>query len=343
MICIKSLRRRYYSDKGNDINQALNHYYFVTLNQFKKRDIMDFHKYIHAVGTGPKGNRDLSFEESEDMMRQILDQSVHSEQIAAFLLGWRLKPETTTEFRGAIAACDDYITHQKVENSIELGYPFDGKSKNPYIFPLVAKVLEKSGLNLVLIGDELTPAKSGITIKDICTHAELGSNVHYFDREKYFNALHKLSEIRMRLGLRTGFNTIEKLPRIAQSDYAITGVFHKPYVKKYVEIFSDRYKRFALIQGNEGTPELFSKGRLWISKEGEVEEFIIDPQHYGINYNKSWDSITLEDSLKKLSDPSAEYLKLAKLNAAVYLFVTDKAASIDEAFQMLEGTSTNPS
>ena len=343
MICIKSLRRRYYSDKGNDINQALNHYYFVTLNQFKKRDIMDFHKYIHAVGTGPKGNRDLSFEESEDMMRQILDQSVHSEQIAAFLLGWRLKPETTTEFRGAIAACDDYITHQKVENSIELGYPFDGKSKNPYIFPLVAKVLEESGLNLVVIGDELTPAKDGITIKDICTNTTLGSNIHYFDREKYFNALHKLSEIRMRLGLRTGFNTIEKLPRIAQSDYAITGVFHKPYVKKYVEIFSDRYKRFALIQGNEGTPELFSKGRLWISKEGEVEEFIIDPQHYGINYNKSWDSITLEDSLKKLSDPSAEYLKLAKLNAAVYLFVTDKAASIDEAFQMLEGTSTNPS
>lgn len=304
---------------------------------------MDFHKYIHAVGTGPKGNRDLSFEESEDMMRQILDQSVHSEQIAAFLLGWRLKPETTTEFRGAIAACDDYITHQKVENSIELGYPFDGKAKNPYIFPLVAKVLEESGLNLVVIGDELTPAKSGITIKDICTNTTLGSNIHYFDREKYFNALHKLSEIRMRLGLRTGFNTIEKLPRIAQSDYAITGVFHKPYVKKYVEIFSDRYKRFALIQGNEGTPELFSKGRLWISKEGEVEEFIIDPQHYGINYNKSWDSITLEDSLKKLSDPSDEYLKLATLNAAVYLFVTDKAASVDEAFQMLEGTSTNPS
>jgi len=130
---------------------------------------MDFHKYVHAVGTGPKGNRDLSFEESEDMMRQILDQTIHGEQIAAFLLGWRLKPETTTEFRGAIATCDNYITHQKVENSIELGYPFDGKAKNPYIFPLVAKVLEESGLNLVVIGDELTPAKGGITIKDICT------------------------------------------------------------------------------------------------------------------------------------------------------------------------------
>ena len=59
---------------------------------------MDFFKYIHAVGTGPKGNRDLSFDESKDMMTQILNQSVHSEQIAAFLLGWRLKPETIENF-----------------------------------------------------------------------------------------------------------------------------------------------------------------------------------------------------------------------------------------------------
>lgn len=296
---------------------------------------MDFFKYIHAVGTGPKGNRDLTLEESKDMMEQILNQTIPSEQAAAFLLGWRLKPETTTEFRGAIEACDSYITKTTVANSLELGYPFDGKAKNPYIFPLVAKVLEESGLNLVVIGDELTPAKGGITIKDICTNIELNKNAHYFDRKDFFKELSSLTELRMKLGLRTGFNTIEKLPRVANSEYAITGVFHKPYVKKYVEIFSDRYKKFALIQGNEGTPELFSKGRLWITSGRDVEEIIVDPEHYGINYTKSWDAITLEDSLNQLNNPSDEYLKLAKLNAAVYLFVTENAKSIDEAWDKL--------
>lgn len=298
---------------------------------------MDFHKYIHAVGTGPKGNRDLSFQESEDMMHQILDKNIHNEQIAAFLLGWRLKPETVEEFRGAIAACDSYITPKCVANSIELGYPFDGKANNPYIFPLVAKVLQESGLNLVVIGDDMQPAKKGITIKDICTNIELDSNIHYFDRADFFKELHNLTDIRLRLGLRTGFNTIEKLPRVANSEYAITGVFHKPYVEKYVKIFSDRYKKFALIQGNEGTPELFSKGRLWIAKENQMEEFIIDPEFYGIHYKKSWDEITLQESLEQLINPSDEYLKLAKLNAAIYLFVTDKAESIDAGFDMLNG------
>ena len=296
---------------------------------------MDFFKYIHAVGTGPKGNRDLSYDESVDMMHQVLKQSVPSEQIAAFLLGWRLKPETIEEFRGAISACDEYITKTEVAHSIELGYPFDGKAKNPYIFPLVSQILEKSNLNLVVIGDDQQPAKGGITIKDICSKLELAQNTHYFDRADFFPQMHQLTDIRRKLGLRSAFNTIEKLPHVAQSESAITGVFHKPYVKKYVEIFSDRYRRFALIQGNEGTPELFSKGRLWIANNGEIDEFIIDPEYYGIHYKKSWETITLEDSLDQLKNPSDEYMKLARLNAAVYLFVAQKASSVDEAFDML--------
>ena len=296
---------------------------------------MDFFKYIHAVGTGVKGNRDLTFEESKDMMEQILNQSIPSEQTAAFLLGWRLKPETVTEFRGAVEACDNFITKTTIANSIELGYPFDGKAKNPYIFPLVAKVLEQSNLNLVVIGDELTPAKGGITIKNIVTKIDLNKNINYFDRKDFFSKMSNLTDLRLKLGLRTGFNTIEKLPRVANSEYAITGVFHKPYVKKYVQIFANRYKKFALIQGNEGTPELFSKGRLWIADESDVKEFIIDPAFYGINYTKSWETISVEESVEQLNNPSTQYLKLAKLNAAVYLFVTQKATSIDEAFEKL--------
>jgi len=297
---------------------------------------MDFFRYIHAVGTGVKGNRDLSFEEAQDMMHHILNQSVPSEQIAAFLLGWRLKPETIEEFRGAISACDTYIKQTKVPNSIELGYPFDGKAKNPYIFPLVAHELhKKTDLNLVIIGDEKQPAKGGITTKEIATHIPLNENIYYFDRADFFQKMHNLTDIRNKLGLRSAFNTIEKLPRVAQSDFAITGVFHKPYVKKYVEIFSDRYKRFALIQGNEGTPELFSKGRLWIAEGDHLDEYIIDPEYYGVHYKKSWEKIGIEESLQQLTHPSQEFQKLAKLNAAVYLFVTQKYPTIGDAFDAL--------
>jgi len=296
---------------------------------------MDFFKYIHAVGTGPKSNRDLSFEEAKDMMQQVLNQDVYPEQIAAFLLGWRLKPETIEEFQGALEACDEEIAYTPVENSLELGYPFDGKRRNPYIFPLVAKFLQKEGVNLVVIGDELQPAKNGITTKQIAQNFSFEENIKFFDRKEFFPKMSELTQIRMRLGLRTAFSTIEKLPHVAKSQAAITGVFHKPYVKKYVKIFGDRYKRFALIQGNEGTPELFSKGRLWIAQDNELTEYIIDPAEYGIAYTKSWENISLEDSLMQIQQPSEEFLKLARLNAAVWLFVMGKCESISEGYERL--------
>ena len=298
---------------------------------------MDFMKYIHAVGTGIKGNRDLSFEESIDMMEQILQQKVHPEQISAFLLGWRLKPETVNEFRGALIACDNHLIRHKIENSIELGYPFDGKVKNPYIFPLVAEHLQKTSLQLIIPGDDGMPPKNGITTKDIFSHMTLSENCHFFDRQDYCHALHKLIPIRSRLGLRTGLSTIEKLPGVAQSEFALTGVFHKPYVQKYIDIFGDRYKRFALLQGNEGTPELFSKGRLWIAENNNVQEHTIDPKFYGIDYEKSWEKITMQESRDQLLNPSDEFVKLARLNAAIYLFVANEAKSVDDAFEMLNG------
>jgi len=272
-----------------------------------------FFQYLKAVGTGPKGNRDLSFDESKDMMHQILNGDVHSENIAAFLLGWRLKPETVDEFKGALAAFDEYSKKRVVENSIELGYSFDGKIKTPYLFPLIAEQLQKSELNLCLFGDELQPSKKGLTTQKFCQCSVLGSNVFYFDREEYLPELHKLTELRMRLGLRTGINTLEKLPNITASKYAITGVHHKPYVQKYNAIFAHRYERFALIQGSEGSPELFKKGTLWINEAGKTEEFIVDPEYYGAKSHE----------------------ELAKVNAAVLLFVSNRAKSINEAYELL--------
>lgn len=272
-----------------------------------------FFKYLKAVGTGPKGNKNLSLDESQDMMRQIISGQVHPENIAAFLLGWRLKPETIDEFKGALLALDAESKKYDIPNSLELGYSFDGKAKTPYLFPLIAKELQKSELNLCIFGDLLQPSKNGLTTQKFCECSDLGSNIFYFDRKEYLPELHKLTDLRMRLGLRTGLNTLEKLPNITNSKFAITGVHHKPYVDKYNAIYTDRYERFALIQGSEGSPELFKKGTLWINENGKTEEFIVDPTFYGETSHEA----------------------LAKVNAAIFLFVCKKAKSINEAYDSL--------
>ncbi|WP_419763890.1 MAG: glycosyl transferase [Arcobacter sp.] len=296
---------------------------------------MNFHNYIRAVGTGPKSNRELTKDEIMDCMEQILNQNVKTEQIASFLLGWRVRLETNEELKVSLDVFDKYIKRVKIPNSIELGYPYDGKADNPYLFPLFGKYLKKFDLNIVLSGDYLQPAKHGITVKEIANNYKLDDNTYFFDRKDYFKELSNLSEIRNILGLRTAFNTLEKLLNPATSEYAITSAFHKPYVGKYNDIFAPKYKHLVIVKGNEGTPEIFSKCKYWINNNGEIKEYIIDPEYFGINYKKSWNRITLQESLESINNPSDELLKLVKLNVSLLLVTAKKAKNIKEGFEML--------
>ncbi len=295
----------------------------------------EFLPYLKTVGTGPKRNRDLTKEEMKIVMRAFLNKEVIPEQAAAFLLGWRVKGESLDEFAASIEVFDEFVQQEPLENSIEFGYPYDGKVKNPYLITLTAHCLQKFDLQLSLHGDLLQPAKGGITLKEVCDNIPLPNNTHYYDRATYFKALHEFSDIRTKLGLRSSFNTVEKLLNITQSDTAIIGAFHKPFVEKYIALFKDRYKKLVIIKGNEGTPEIFSKCTITIVENGEVEEIKVDPKDFGIMYSKSAERISLETSLELVENSSDQLLKLAKLNAAVILFLVNKVESIEKGFEAI--------
>ncbi|MEA1914576.1 MAG: glycosyl transferase [Campylobacterota bacterium] len=294
-----------------------------------------FTKYIKAVGTGKKHNYDLSVDQMYTATKMMLEGEVYPEQISAFLLGWRLKPETPDEFVGALKAFDEYIIKTPVQNSVELGYPYDGKRNNPYLFSLIAQQLLEHEINIVVSGDTLQAGKDGITLKEICNNIQTPSNLYYFDRKVMFKELSNLTQTRSRLGIRTGFNTIERLPNPANSDIALLGVFHKPFMEKYAKMFGSRYKKLIIVKGNEGTSEIYSKCQYWIIENDSISEHTIDPKDFGIDYTKSWDRISLEESIQNINNPSDELVKIAKLNAAFILFAYGKCASIQEAYESL--------
>ncbi len=294
-----------------------------------------FHKFVKMVGTGPKSNRDLSQEEAASMMEMILEKRAFSEQIAAFLLGWRLKPETDAEFRGALEAIDRYTKRIDIPDSVELGYPFDGKNKSFYLLPLVGRLLSKKDPTLIVSGGARQPAKGGVTLRELDERTTWPRSVRYFDRADYAPALEALTPIRQRLGLRTALNTLEKLPYVASSRWAITGVFHRPYVRKYAAIFAGRYERLMLLQGSEGSPEIFGKSRFWIVEGDTIREDSVDPRDFGIGFLKSWRKITLDEALGELENPSEEVWGLARLNAAVIRYVAGRAKTIEQAYEEL--------
>ena len=304
---------------------------------------MNFKKYIKAVGTGPKGNRELEAEEVIDAVTSILDNKVTQSQIGAFLIGWRTKLETNDELIAAVKALKKYMKYEKIENSIELGYSFDGRTNNPFLFPLYENILKEfyeknkdiKELNLVISGDFLQPAKNGITTKDIFNSLDLKQYVYFFDRVKYLKELSDITPLRHELGLRTVFNTVEKVLNPGQSEYGVTTAFHKPYVKKYLAMFKEYYTEVLVVKASEGSPEVFKDGKYWKEVNGEIVEIPFSLKDFGISYDKTYENISLEEALEIVKNPDEEIIKLAKFNIALYLVFAQRVDSLEEAWKRL--------
>ncbi len=304
---------------------------------------MNFFKYIKAVGTGPKSNRNLTKEEISEAIEAILEQKCDSEQSAAFLMLLRVKLESDDELKGCLESFDKYIKRVEIPESIELGYSFDGKTEQAYLFPLYGKVLKEffkknkeiKPFDLIVSGDYPQPAKNGLTLKELVNAIDLEDNIHFFNRAEYFKELSDLTHLRKQLYMRTIFNTVEKLLNPAKSKFAITSAFHKPYVEKYNMLFGENYENLLVIKGGEGNPEVFKDFKYWTKVENEIIEKSIKLKDLGIKYDKKYENITLEEAIEVLNNPNEEVMKLVKLNVAILLFAANRIESIEKAYEML--------
>jgi anthranilate phosphoribosyltransferase len=255
----------------------------------------------------------------------------------------RVKLESNDELKGCLDSFDKYIKREELPDSLELGFSYDGKTDQPFLFPLTAGVLEAffeknkniKPFDLVISGDLEQPAKSGITVKQLSNAIALPKNVHYFDRANYFIELSQLTPLRKKLYMRTIFNTVEKLLNPAHSKYAITSAFHKPYVKKYFDLFGASYENMMIIKGSEGNPEVFDDFKFWIKHNEETVEESYTLSEFGIEYSKTYEKITLEENIALINNPSEELLLLAKLNAAILLTIAKRFNTLKEAFNAL--------
>ena len=127
---------------------------------------LNFRTVIKAVGTGPKGNRDLSKKEIEFTINSILNRTFSDAQIGAFLQAWRLGGESHISLKYAYDLIVNKTVAKNIEkNSILLAYAYDGKIRNPYLLILASKFLKETKISLSI--DKIIPAKNGVTTDDL--------------------------------------------------------------------------------------------------------------------------------------------------------------------------------
>ena len=297
---------------------------------------MTFLECIKSVGTGIKGNKDLSYEQMNFAMSSILDRSATDAQIGAFLVGLRVKLESDTELISAYNVLKNSISNEDIPQSIEIGYPADGKNKTPYLFYLSAMELKDTTL---IINDGLKkPAKNGILLSELKSLLDMPENIHFFDLNKNANKYENITRLRLELGLRTIFNTIERLLFSAKSRFGIVGMFHSTYFKKYKAIYGKQYERLVIVQGDEGTPEIAKNCKIMVIDNDTISyEVKINLEDLGINYKRGSENISKEEMSHRLKNPNDDFIKLAKLNTALLLVASKQSDDIISTYNSMIG------
>lgn len=287
-----------------------------------------FLNYIRCVGTGPKGNRHLSYEEMKDAFELIVERRLPDVAISAFLLGWRVQIECDEELQ----ACVDWLAQKQTsiaKTGIEIGYPFDGKAK---FFPIMLKAAELlSDLKVHTAYDLPLGPKYGITLNQFKNTA---SNVTLHNRRDLIKGLSDLTTLRNDIGIRTAFNTLEKLNFLAPT--AMIGMHHAPYFDLYASLYTKHYQRLIIVQGHEGTPEILKKTKYKVVENADVTTHHIDPEEFGIDSIAAKEAMDLETMQALMNNPDENLAKMIRLNAAFLGWASGKYESIEKGFMCLQ-------
>ncbi|WP_281889045.1 anthranilate phosphoribosyltransferase [Paenibacillus sp. YYML68] len=312
---------------------------------------------LREIGRGKRGSRDLTYEEALRGALSILEGEATTAQTAAFLMAQRMKMESTDELRAFVDALRSRCTVFPIADGIDCAGPYDGRVRTFIATVPTAFVLAACGLPVTLHGSPSLPPKRGIAVSDVLealgapverltytalTEAAVQSGFIYVPTEQWCPPLGRLRAVREELGMRTIFNTAEKLLRPTDASAMAVGVFHGTVFERMSELLlALGVQDGIVVQGLEGSEDIgaHQRTRAYRLRDGQAELFIIDPDMYELQsemIERIWTpEQQAEASMSVLTgDAELGLLNPVLLNSAVRLWVSHRAGSIEEGIYM---------
>jgi anthranilate phosphoribosyltransferase len=262
----------------------------------KKSDA--FREILRIVGRGKKLQRDLTTAEAREAMRLMMTGVVSDAQIGGFLVTMRVKEETADEILGFTQGARDAMQafpKPNVKGLLDIGMPYNGKSRNLQTGPAIGLVLAAAGVPVLMHGADDVPTKNGIALLNLMRALgypadlppeELSRSIE----QTSFGVLNighvlpqwtALTEMRHHFGIRTLMNSVEKLLNPADAHYHISGFYHSAYLNRLAVSLPAPVSW--IMQGDEGNIELRpgKKTRVYKADGEEMREYMIDAAEHG--------------------------------------------------------------
>lgn len=305
---------------------------------------------------------DLSTEEMQDVMREIMTGQCTEAQIGAFLMGMRMKSETIDEIVGAVSVMRELASHVVLPS---LDHVVDvvgtgGDGANIFNVSTAASfVVAAAGGKVAKHGNRAVSGKSGSAdLLEACgiylnlTPEQVARcidsvGVGFMFAQVHHKAMKYAAGPRRELGLRTLFNMLGPLTNPAGVKHQVVGVFSQALCRPLAEVLKRLGSKHVLVvHSRDGLDEFSLAAATHIAelKDGEVSEYQVLPEDLGLK-SQSLVGLTVDspeaslelirDALgKRKTEAGEKAADLIALNAGAALYAADLASTLKEGVQL---------
>jgi anthranilate phosphoribosyltransferase len=305
---------------------------------------------------------DLSTEEMQDVMREIMTGQCTDAQIGAFLMGMRMKSETIDEIVGAVSVMRELASHVHL-NSLDqvvdvVGTGGDGA--NIFNVSTAASfVVAAAGGKVAKHGNRAVSGKSGsadlleaagvyltLTPEQVARCIE-GVGVGFMFAQVHHAAMKHAALPRRELGLRTLFNMLGPLTNPAGVKHQVVGVFSQALCRPLAEVLKRLGSQHILVvHSRDGLDEFSLAAATHVAelKNGQITEYEVLPEDLGMK-SQSLVGLAVEspeaslalirDALsKRKTEAGQKAADMIVLNAGAALYAADLAGSLKQGVQL---------
>ena len=301
-------------------------------------------------------SQDLSLDETIFVFDLIMTGKLSEIDIAAILIGIKLKIESQNEILGAA----------KIMRSKSLKIQSDNQTVDTCgtggdmigtlnISTSAAIVAASAGVKIAKHGNRSISSKSGSAdmleklgykissdLKDL--KFNLDNNKFCFLFAQYHHeAMKHVIKVRKELGTRTIFNLLGPLTNPANTKRQLLGVYDKKWVKIHCKVLKELGStRAMVVHGKDGLDEISLSEITFVAelKDNKITEYIFDPKEYGYEYIKNSDIIggnpeyNAKKFLEMLDGQNKKFQHIVELNAGAAIYLSEITNNLKEGFNL---------
>jgi anthranilate phosphoribosyltransferase len=292
----------------------------------------------------------LTEDEAAEAFGVMMAGGASEAQMAALIMGLRLRGETVEEIAGAARAMRAHALRVRAPAGTvdTCGTGGDGKGTHN-ISTCAAFVVAGAGVPVAKHGNRSISSRSGSA--DVL--AALGVNIEcapetverciegcglgFMFGPSHHAAMANVAHVRNELGIRTIFNLLGPLANPAQTKHQVVGVFAEAWVEPIARVLGQLgIERAWVVHGEDGMDELTTTGVSHVAMldRGNVATFRISPKNAGLAEARAEDLVggdAIENAVHiraVLQGNQGPFRDIVVLNAAAALLVAGKAETL---------------